>query len=98
MKKTMKSKPDSTNHIYINHLANFSFKIRGLLVVCNPPWVWPPHRMPVTTRIITFLVGDPYKPSFTTVTVRGPHPKSTNFLYIFRCAKFPGLSDVDNLI
>ena len=28
----------------------------------------------MTTRIITFLVGDPYKPSFTTVTVRGPHP------------------------
>ena len=22
----------------------------------------------------TFLVGNPYKPSFTTVTVRGPHP------------------------
>ena len=22
-----------------------------------------------------FLVGDPYKPSFATVTVRGPHPK-----------------------
>ena len=41
----------------------------------------PPHRMPVTTRIITFLVGDPYKPSFTTVTVRGPHPRYT-YLYI----------------
>ena len=23
------------------------------------PWMWPPPRMPVTTRIITFLVGDP---------------------------------------
>ena len=23
---------------------------------------------------ITFLVGDPYKPSFTTVTLRGPYP------------------------
>ena len=23
------------------------------------PWMWPPHRMPVTTRIITFLVGNP---------------------------------------
>ena len=30
----------------------------------------------MTTRIITFLVGDPYKSSFTTVTVRGPHPSS----------------------
>ena len=37
--------------------------------------VWPPHRMPVTTRIITFLVGDPYKSSFTTVTVRWPYPR-----------------------
>ena len=35
------------------------------------PWVVPPPRMPVTTRIITFLVGDSYKPSFATVTGRG---------------------------
>ena len=27
-----------------------------------------PHPVTVTTRIITFLVGDPYKPSFATVT------------------------------
>ena len=27
-------------------------------------WVVPPPRMPVTTRIVMFLVGDPYKPSF----------------------------------
>ena len=31
----------------------------------------------VTTRIITFLVGDPYKPSFPTVTGRGDNPKNT---------------------
>ncbi len=36
--------------------------------------MWPPPRMPVTSRIIRFLVGDPYKPSFSTVTGRGPHP------------------------
>ncbi len=29
----------------------------------------------VTTMNITFLVGDSYKPSFTTVTERGPHPR-----------------------
>ena len=29
----------------------------------------------VTTRIITFLVGDPYKASFPTATVRRPYPK-----------------------
>ena len=28
-----------------------------------------------TTKIITFLIGNPYKPSFTTATVRGPHPR-----------------------
>ena len=33
-----------------------------------------PLPVTVTTRIITFLVGNPYKPSFTTVTVRGPYP------------------------
>ena len=27
-----------------------------------------PHPVPVHTRIILFLVGDPYKPSFATVT------------------------------
>ena len=32
----------------------------------------------MTTKIITFLIGNPYKPSFTTVTVRGPHPR---FIY-----------------
>ncbi len=31
----------------------------------------------MTTKIITFLIGNPYKPSFTTVTVRGPHPNPT---------------------
>ena len=36
--------------------------------------VWPPPRIPVTTRIITCLIGNPYNPSFTTVTVRGPYP------------------------
>ena len=30
--------------------------------------------MPVTTRNITFLVGDPYEPSFATVTGRGDNP------------------------
>ena len=29
---------------------------------------------PGDTRSITCFVGNPYKPSFPTVTVRGPHP------------------------
>ena len=39
-----------------------------------------PLTVTVTTRIITFLVGDPYKPSFPTVTVRGPHPRYMGML------------------
>ncbi len=42
--------------------------------VMDITWVWP-HRMPVTTRIITYLAGDSYKPSFATVTGRGDNPK-----------------------
>ena len=38
-------------------------------------WVVPPPRMPVTTRTITFLVGDPYKLSFATVTGKGDNPR-----------------------
>ena len=41
-------------------------------------WVVPLPRMPVITRIIVFLVGDPYKPSFATVT-GGGQPKSSIF-------------------
>ena len=33
-----------------------------------------PLRVTVTTRGIMFLVGDPYKPSFATVTRKGPPP------------------------
>ena len=33
-----------------------------------------PLPVTVTTRIITLLVGDPYKPLFATVTVRGDNP------------------------
>ena len=29
----------------------------------------------VTTRIITFLIGDPYKPSFATITGKGDNPR-----------------------
>ena len=38
-----------------------------------------PLPVTVTTRIITFLIGNPYNPSFTTVTVRGPYPIYVHF-------------------
>ena len=36
-----------------------------------------PLTVTMTTGIITFLIGNPYKPSFTTVTGRGPHSMYT---------------------
>ena len=40
-----------------------------------------PLTVTVTIRIITFSVGNPYKPSFPTVTVRGPHPIYTVYFF-----------------
>jgi len=34
-----------------------------------------PFPLTVTTRILPFLVGNPYKPLFATVTGKGPHPR-----------------------
>ena len=36
-----------------------------------------PHPVTVTIRIVTFLVGNPYKPSFVTATGRGEYPNYT---------------------
>ncbi len=48
-------------------------------------WVWAPPRMPVPTKIITFSVGGSRtKPSFTTITGRGPHPRYI-VIVIVRC-------------
>ena len=41
-----------------------------------------PLPVTVTTRIITFLVGNPYKPSFVTVTGRGDNPR---YISVFGC-------------
>ena len=47
-----------------------------------------PLPVTVTTRIITYLVGNPYKPSFTTVTGWGVDPtypfKRLPFLFVER--------------
>ncbi len=47
-------------------------------------WVVHPPRIPVTTRIITFLVGNPYKPSFVTATGRGDNPCCRQWQACFR--------------
>ncbi len=41
-----------------------------------------PLTVTVTTRIITFLVGNPYKPSFATVTGWGVDPTYTVYRYV----------------
>ena len=41
-----------------------------------------PHPATVTTRIITFLVGNPYKSSFATVYWEGGQPKISNAIPI----------------
>ena len=45
--------------------------------------------IPLTTKVITFLIGNPFKPSFTTVTVRGPHPKYEG---VFMCVSYVPIS------
>ena len=44
-----------------------------------------PLPVAVTARIITFLVGNPYKPLFATVTGKGPHP-SYKYIYTAQLA------------
>ena len=46
-----------------------------------------PLPVTVTTRVITFLVGDPYKPSFATVTGSGDNPMYPSFNFCF-CLNF----------
>ena len=47
-----------------------------------------PHPVTVTTRIITFLVGNPYKPSFATVTGWGVDPIYILVTYMLLLANF----------
>ena len=50
-------------------------------------WVIPLPRIPVTTRIISFVVGNPYKPSFATVTGKGDNPRYE----LFPCSWVPAV-------
>ena len=42
-----------------------------------------PFPVIVTTRIITFLVGDSYKPSFATITGKGDNPSYISPLKVY---------------
>ena len=58
-------------NFYVPHCNLFQAKTKIL-------WVVPPPRIPVTTRIITFLVGNPYKPSFPLLLGGGTTQKILN--------------------
>ena len=66
----------------IHWFAGCICKTPAMLVIQNCAscigivWVVPPAT--VDTRIVIFLVGDPYKPSFATVTGRGDNPRHSH--------------------
>ena len=45
----------------------------------------------MTTRIVSCLVGNPYKPSFATITGKGDNPKYTSPTGQFVLPNWPGL-------
>ena len=65
-------------HTFLDASENSSVEWHPMCIIY---WAWPLPRIPVTTRIITFLVGNPYKPLFATATGKGPHPM---YLYMFK--------------
>ncbi len=52
---------DSSRGIFV---GGTNQEINDKIQLTSISWMWPHHRMPVTTWIITFLVGDSYKPLF----------------------------------
>ena len=54
-------------------------------------WVWPLPRIPVTTRIITFLVGNPYKPLLATGILGRGHTQDTYFVLVRIVSVFFGV-------
>ena len=75
--------------LFLSHLINLNrsppkkHDSNGIL------WVWPLFQVTVTTRIITFLVGNPHKPLFATVTGKGPHPRYTLRVLFFSTGVCP---------
>ncbi len=63
----------------------------GLPIINAILWVVPLPRIPVTTRINIFLVGDPYKPSFATVTGRGGQSKIDILTWLYLPPLIPKL-------
>ena len=54
---------------WLNSQAGYSYPLKfNTILICLRS---TPHPVSVTTRIITFLVGNPYKPSFATGILGG---------------------------
>jgi len=67
--------PDILSSTYGNHHKK---KLKVILKLPPPKKIsvgLSPFPVILTTRIIIFLVGDPYKPSFATITGNGGQPK-----------------------
>ena len=66
------------------------------LFLVQHPYFWPiyiglfPFPVIVTTRIISCLVGDSYKPSFATITGKGDNP-----IYIYIISGEPNQGGLD---
>ena len=74
----MKKRPGMQGNVYPGIISPFHDIIQCIEVVFFVCCIYlgcGPLPVTVTTRIITFLIGNPYKPSLTTVTGRGPHPR-----------------------
>ena len=73
--------PDSKDNWVGLHIAQMKDKQKDPAILLAQ-WVGKTQQcmldmapITVTTRMLTFFAGSPYKPSFATVTGRGPHPK-----------------------
>ena len=54
-----------------------------LLDPVGSSWVWPPHRIPVTTRAIMFLVGDPNLNLHLPLLLGRGHPQAISTWCLF---------------
>ena len=71
--------------LYIHYIISILYFVFSILYY-ELYFGYGPLPVTVTTRIITFLVGNPFKPLFATVTGRGPHPNYTItcvYIYIY---------------
>ncbi len=67
---------DSYSHNEMGISRTHLINSRSWSTRSTPEVVSDPLTVTVTTRIITFSIGDPYKPSFATGILGGGHPQS----------------------